>query len=674
MAHILPETPPQSLPGEVLKTFRSLKALPDSYYVWHRLAPWQPKSPDFLIITHEGKALLVKVCAAAATQATSVAQLLLIDDDRPPLGAEEARLLTTFLERLQFPADTSIETLIVFPNIPHKQVLESRLERQPGEPQWAGRELVQANSSLTWEQFFSQKPLDSICIEKIRQQFTPEMVVPTEMTVRQGNARRLEAGLTSYLLDYNQEAAVKADLNLEPDSQALSNNFRLNIINGVAGSGKTLILLYRLRLLYRMYPSKRYLVLTHNRPLSRDLESRFNRMEGHSPRNIEWRTFNGWCYQHWPKQQIPWCDPISIRVRERRIHEVWQETLEDTGISEHMLLSEIDWLKDQLPVQREAYLEMDRRGRGFGLSTEQRQRMWAAVEAYQQLMRQNGEQDWGDVPQLLWQAVEEKKTQLPQYDVIFIDEAQFFAPLWVTLIQKALVAQNSHLFLVADPTQGFLGRKATWKSLGLDARGKSHHLTRSYRTTREIMQFATLFYRLRLSDEKDDDVLAPDMLNMPNGSFPTIVPLNSAQDEITRVVNEVAELIQSGFARKNLLILHANGQGCQSLIQEINRRLGKNAAMDPKDIYPGDYVRVTTLNAGAGLESPIVFLVGLRNLFEEEQSLRLSDEEREAIVRANTRKIYMAATRAGQRLVFTYVGDLPVILQQAFAMQNAMPA
>ncbi len=89
--------------------------------------------------------------------------------------------------------------------------------------------------------------------------------------------------------------------------------------------------------------------------------------------------------------------------------------------------------------------------------------------------------------------------------------------------------------------------------------------------------------------------------------------------------------------------------------------------MDPKDQYPGDYVRVTTLNAGAGLESPIVFLIGLRELFEEEQSLRLSDDEREDMVRDNTRKIYMAATRAGQRLVFTYVGDLPAMLQQIFA-------
>jgi hypothetical protein len=55
--------------------------------------------------------------------------------------------------------------------------------------------------------------------------------------------------------------------------------------------------------------------------------------------------------------------------------------------------------------------------------------------------------------------------------------------------------------------------------------------------------------------------------------------------------------------------------------------------------------------------------VGTRELFEQEQSLRLSDSEREALVRDNTRKLYMAATRAGQRLVITYVGELPEVIK-----------
>ncbi|MBK8824692.1 MAG: hypothetical protein IPN58_19405 [Anaerolineales bacterium] len=115
--------------------------------------------------------------------------------------------------------------------------------------------------------------------------------------------------------------------------------------------------------------------------------------------------------------------------------------------------------------------------------------------------------------------MESGESKLPIYDVIMLDEAQFFAPLWIRLIQKALNPRNGHLFVVADPTQGFLGRGTSWKSLGLQARGRTHNLLHSYRTTREILQFATLLYRLRLADEKDGDILVPDLLNMPTGAF-----------------------------------------------------------------------------------------------------------------------------------------------------------
>jgi superfamily I DNA/RNA helicase len=317
-------------------------------------------------------------------------------------------------------------------------------------------------------------------------------------------------------------------------------------------------------------------------------------------------------------------------------------------------------------MAQDEYLSADRRGRGFGLNAEQRQRMYNAMQAYQQALEEHHARDWGDVPQQIWKFVESGQVTLPEYDVILMDEAQFFAPIWIRLIQKALNPHNGHLFLVADPTQGFLGRGTSWKSLGLEARGRTHHLRHSYRSTREIMQFATMLYRLRLAEEKDDDILVPDLLNMPSGAFPEIIPLTSSQDEITRLANEVAGFVKKGYPKRHLLLFHTDGQGVRSLIQAIDERLGKNAAFDPKDTYPGDYVRVTTLNAGAGLESPIVFLAGLRQLFEEEQSLRLSDDEREDLIRNNTKKLYMAATRAGQRLVITYVGDLPKIFSEAF--------
>lgn len=76
------------------------------------------------------------------------------------------------------------------------------------------------------------------------------------------------------------------------------------------------------------------------------------------------------------------------------------------------------------------------------------------------------------------------------------------------------------------------------------------------------------------------------------------------------------------------------------------------------------------LNAATGLESPIVFLVGMRELYEQEQSLRLSEEERLELIRDNTRKLCMAITRAGQRLVITYAGEIPEVFRSSLAIQR----
>ena len=290
--------------------------------------------------------------------------------------------------------------------------------------------------------------------------------------------------------------------------------------------------------------------------------------------------------------------------------------------------------------------------------------MFTAIQQYQQ--RLTPLIDWADVPLRMWSFVREGRVQPQPYDVVLVDEAQFFAPVWFEIVQTLVKPQSGHLFLAADPTQGFLRQGVSWKSLGLEVRGRSHLLRQSYRTTRTILDFATRFYQARLPEDVEAaDILAPDLQGMPTGSLPQIISLTSPQDEISRVTNEIAALVGEGKPRRDILVLHANARGCEQIISAIDKKLSRGAALDPKDSHPGNYVRVTTINAGTGLEAPMVFLMGLQQLFEQENSLRLSQDDRVERVLNNTRKIYMAATRAGQRLVITYVGRVPEVLESA---------
>jgi superfamily I DNA/RNA helicase len=643
-----------------LKTFRFFKSWPDDFLIWHHLAPWERDVPDFLLLSPDHRALLVKVSTQGYRNSHPAAQELLFGNDRSILGKEQESLLRAFLERLDPALAACVPALVLFPNIAQQHLLAPQADGGQGSIQWLGQEMLQSGNLPAWYALFSGTRLADMRIDVMRMHFTPESRVPASLTVRPPDNDRRQAGLTDYLLDAQQERAVKDDLELPPEQQSASKDFQVGIVNGVAGSGKTLILLYRLRLLQAYFPAQRFLVLTHNRPLIRDLKSRYRRLTGGLPRTITWETFNGFCRRHWPPgDEFPWVDPLNRGQRDTFIQTAWAGHLAGSSISAASLGSELDWYKDRVPVDRAGYLKADRKGRGFGLTQEQRIRMWDAMMQYQSEIKAAQAMDWGDVPRRMWHFLREGKVSLPLYDVVLIDEAQFFAPIWFDILKRIVKPQSGHLFIAADPTQGFLGRGTSWRSIGIDARQRTHNLRRSYRTTYEILNFATLLYRKRApTNDADDEILEPDLMNMPRGVLPVLVPVRGAQDEISVVTTEIAALHRSGYPLRDVLVLHAE-YGVDALIRSINRQLGEGKAVDPKDSLPGDCVRVTTLNAGTGLESPVVFLVGLNRLFEREQSLRLSEEDAEQLILENTRKLYMAATRAGQRLVITYAGQVP---------------
>lgn len=681
MALILPDTPLVTTSAEIVRVHRLLKQLPDeNYTVWHRLIIHPEPGPDFWVLHSDRRALWIKVSNLTPAGAKTSTQPGLFDSTVSRPGDAEHRALTQFARASFSSMDAEplqrLPAIVVFPNLTQTDLTRlSEVAEIPRGILWLGKELLMPTALARWLEEHLAVSLMEEDIARLRQVFTPEVIIPAQFTVRASPARAVRepiaryttAESTPYLLDYDQERVLKTELALPDEAHATVSDFNLRLVNGVAGSGKSLIIVYRAQLLQRLFPKKSILGLTHNRPLIHDLEARYHALNP-GGRSVKWQTFYQWCLPLWLKGQ-PRPKTIGKYQRDQIIRDVWHAQLADTAISERMLLDELDWCKDRLIFSREDYLTADRTGRGFALSEPQREKMYGAFEAYQAQLNRRGLVDWGDVPRQIWRWVRAGKLRLPQYDVILVDEAQFFAPIWFELIKRAVKPQVGHLFLVADPTQGFLKRRQSWLASGLEVRGRSHRLKKSYRTTREILDFATLLYRTRLPAARDDDdIELPDLREMPGGVFPQIIPLTSEQDETTRVVNEIEQLVQQGVPKRHLLVIHVDWRGQEHLLQRLQLKLGEAAVVDPKNAAGVDAVRVCTLNAVTGLESPIVFIVGAHQLFEEEQSIRLSDDERLELIRDNTRKLYMALTRAGQRVVMTYAGPLPEALSKLLGM------
>ncbi|MBN2501160.1 MAG: DEAD/DEAH box helicase family protein, partial [Anaerolineales bacterium] len=453
MATIFPNSPVGKLPEATLRVFNFLKTLPDTCSVWHHLAPWQPDAPDFLVLNARQQALLVKVSPVTAKKGRSPLQMFLLEPGSQSSGTAAHDTLNTFLGSFQNghgELSTKISGAVIFPNLKANQLQKPNLEQGSADFFWIGQEFLKRGSEKHWEQLFTKKSLEENQVQVLRTYFNPEVIVPASLTVCKAPDRNLDAGLTDFLLDYDQEKAVKTDLNLSDDRAALANDFRLNLVNGVAGSGKTLILLYRLRLLNELFPGKKFLVLTHNRPLIRDMESRYCRLSGGLPKNVHWFTFQKWCHYFWPKQP-EWLDPLSLKERKELLQSMQRKYLKDMRLTLDMFQSELDWVKDQGITKQADYLAVDRKGRGFGLATSQRQQVFRTINQYDQALARIHRTDWATIPLQILQFIQSGQLKPPQYDVVLVDEAQFFAPVWFEIIQTLVKPQTGHLFLAADP-------------------------------------------------------------------------------------------------------------------------------------------------------------------------------------------------------------------------------
>jgi hypothetical protein len=104
---------------------------------------------------------------------------------------------------------------------------------------WLGKEWLTPDPFAAWGNGRLSPTLSPTQFDRLRARFTPEVLVPADFTVRQPIERYTEAGLGAYLLDYDQEQALKIDLNLSQAGQNAAQDFQLRLITAVPPPANT---------------------------------------------------------------------------------------------------------------------------------------------------------------------------------------------------------------------------------------------------------------------------------------------------------------------------------------------------------------------------------------------------------------------------------------------------
>lgn len=689
MARVLPDPLIGSFAPEVLRVHRALKGIPgDEFMVWVGLplAGWETR-PDFLVVHADSTAFVITVADVREDEVEERLNGSLFS----PLPAAEAgrtaaalQLGDAFRQRVRSFIATSLEWdptaaelappegppavygLVLYPGVSHELLRQLWPDNPSDGCYWLGEEYLSSEKLAACLGRLATGGLEERQLARLRSHFTPEAVVPLSFSARGRLPRNLSAEFTPLLLDYDQEAWAKNRLRLPDEAGAVAEApvpyGEAALVTGVAGSGKSLVLLFRACTQAQLDPTSRALVLTHNRALRRELETRFGELG--RPANVEWHTFFSWVESCLPAParairivQYKARDAMIVRAASA-VGEVvtaqWVEFLRD----------EFDWMQDRGVTGRDEYLAVERVGRGTRLTAEQRVRVHRVYEGYRAQLRAMDAEDWSGRALRFWRGIDEGEFSPEAYDFIYVDEAQFFAPVWLRALRRALRPGSGRLLLAADPTQGFLKRRQSWVACGLDLRGRSTRLRKSYRNSRPILQFAAAFYHSRLQDEDEGELNLPDETELASaepGEEPAIVRLTSRQDEVARVINEVKSFLKRGGDPEAVLVLVSIGMRTTAVHDDLVRELGSGLVADARQTSGRGRVRVCSIDGATGLEAPIVFLIGGAELLEREDDLQLPADQREELRRDNTRRLYMGFTRAGLKLFITWVGALPPV-------------
>lgn len=259
-----------------------------------------------------------------------------------------------------------------------------------------------------------------------------------------------------------------------------------------------------------------------------------------------------------------------------------------------------------------------------------------------------------DMVQRVIHGVDRQQIPSGQYQAVLIDEGHDFAPEWLRLITQMVDPATNSLLVLYDDAQSIYERSRSkqfsFKSVGIQAQGRTTILKINYRNTRQILQTASLVAAdLLTAEDKDEDgipMLKPVSCGR-DGEAPLIIRLPSLRAEATRVAELLGAAHQEGHAWGDMAIIcrhYSEMDECAGVLRQrgLPHQVRKGAgSFDPA----ADTIKVLTMHASKGLEFPVVALVGAGNM-----PAKGEDEREEA------KLFYVGATRATHRLVIGLSG------------------
>lgn len=251
--------------------------------------------------------------------------------------------------------------------------------------------------------------------------------------------------------------------------------------------------------------------------------------------------------------------------------------------------------------------------------------------------------------------VDRKQIPSGQYQAVLVDEGHDFQPEWLKLVTQMVDPETNSLLILYDSAQDIYGKSRprgfSFRSVGIQAAGRTTILKINYRNTKQILQTANRVAAEFLQPDVQDDDGVPLVQPLScgrEGPEPLIVRVPTPSQEPTTIAELLSAAHQEGHAWGDMAVLCRDHSTMDQCARSLNhRRLPHHVRHRSGDFDPlANTIKVMTMHASKGLEFPVVAIAGVGQMPQGGEEP--ADE---------AKLFYVAATRATQKLIVAVSGD-----------------
>lgn len=424
-------------------------------------------------------------------------------------------------------------------------------------------------------------------------------------------------------------------------------------VSGSAGTGKTVVALHRAVHLAHQDEDARVLLSTFSDTLANALRGNLYRLIWNTPKLGE-------------RIDVAAIDALGIRLYAAELGKPVFASREEISMllkaaatqvdglkaSAAFLLSEWEDVVDTWQVESwEAYRDAKRLGRKTRLPEAQRTLYWQVFAKVKAQLKQAGKITAAEMFAKLAETMPNRKH--PIFDYIVVDEAQDIGVQQLRFLAAIAGNRANALFFAGDLGQRIFQTPFSWKSLGVDVRGRSRTLNINYRTSHQIRLQADRLLGPDVSDVDGNVESRKGTISVFNGPEPTICSYADVEAESQAVGVWLQQCSTSGVLPQEIGVF-VRSDSELSRAQTAVKAAGLQGRVLGKDMATEEgFVSITTMHLAKGMEFRVVAVMASDDeIIPSQMRIDTAADEAELTEIYNTERqlLYVACTRARDQL------------------------